>query len=77
MMTLKSICTSYEIASHKNFSNSSKRIAITIYKENLQAQVSCSKRLSKQLRACNKEELSKLLTRMSDFKITNQIIAGE
>lgn len=77
-MTLKSICTSYELTSHKNFNDSNKRVAVTIYKENLQAHIVCSKRLSKQLRDCkNGEELSKLLTRMGDFRITNQIIAGE
>lgn len=71
MNTLTSTgATHYELASTKNFANSSKKVIIRIHKNDSFAYLACSEELSADLRNCNSStELSHKLQNLRNLSI--------
>lgn len=74
MNTMKSIgATHYQLASHKNFADSSKRVIIRMHKDDAFAYVVCSEELSAQLRACNSSQISEKMKEISELIIGEEL----
>lgn len=72
MNTMKSIgVTHYELASAKNFADSSKRVIIRVRKDDANAYLACSEQLSAELRDCDSSQISEKMKEIS------QLIIGE
>jgi hypothetical protein len=73
--TIESIgATHYTLASPKNFKDNTKKVIIRVYKDDTYAYLTCSDKLSEELRSCTtSEELNTMMLSIKDLIIGEEL----